>query len=231
MVLDPGAMRIKRLRAAVLTKARLIRERLAAGGFRWKPAMLTLTYADEDAFDARQISGLMDRIRKWAKRRGLPVLPFVWVLERGSEHGRLHYHVLIWLPKGVSLPKPDKQGWWPWGLTRIEWVRRAVGYLAKYTGKGSADDDGRGFPRGSRIHGAGGLTTVERSQCAWWRAPGWVKAAWPSWEDEPRQFKGGGWFSRVTGEWLPSPWRLVGFECGRPVIQWIADYPCPSAVA
>ncbi len=130
VVLDPATARIKRMRSAVLTAGRLIQARLAASRFRWKPAMLTLTYADEEDFAPYQITQLMDRIRKWAKRHGWPPLPFVWVLECGNKHGRLHYHVMIWLPKGATLPKPDKQGWWSLGMTRIEWVRRAVGYLA-----------------------------------------------------------------------------------------------------
>ncbi|GAB0149316.1 replication initiation protein [Marichromatium sp. PS1] len=229
-VIDPAQGRIRRMRSSILTGARLIQERMANSGQRWKPAFLHLTYADQDAFDARQISGLIDRIRKWAKRRDLPPLPFIWVLERGSRHGRLHYHLMIWLPKGVTLPKPDKQGWWPWGSTRIEWARSAVRYMAKYASKGGKDTD-QPFPKGARIHGKGGLTGTERSQCAWWRAPTWVKHVWPDWQDEPRPAVGGGWISRVTGDWLPSPWMLIGFELGRPVVRWIADRPCPFAAA
>lgn len=220
IVVDPQGSRLKKMRSGILTAAGLIVARLGASGQRWKPAMVDLTYADADAFDPRQLSGLMKHIREWAKRRGLPPLPYVWVLERGEKRGRLHYHLLIWLPKGVTLPKPDKQGWWPWGHTRIAWARRAVGYLAKYATKGPRDGSGPFFPKGARIHGKGGLTAVERSQCAWWRAPAWVKQAWPRWEDQPRPAPGGGWVSRVLGDWLPSPWKLVGFDLGRPVIEW-----------
>lgn len=223
IVIDAQRSRLKRMRSAVLTASSLVSNRLGSSGRRWKAAMLHLTYADEDAFDPRQVSGLMKHIREWSRRRGLPALPYVWVLERGETFGRLHYHMLIWLPLGVTLPKPDKQGWWPWGHTKWEWARGAVGYLAKYVSKGGEVV----FPKGSRSHGKGGLTAVERSQCAWWRSPTWVKAVWPDWQDEPRPAKGGGWVSRVSGDWLPSPWRLVGFELGRPVVQWVADYPCP----
>lgn len=232
VIIDSNLGRLRRMRSALLTAANLIQERLGSSGRRWKAAMLHLTYRDEDDFDPCQMSALMKHIREWAKRRGLPALPYVWVLERGEKRGRLHYHILIWLPLGVTLPKPDKQGWWPWGHTKWQWARQPVGYLAKYASKGWTRD-GKvqpSFPKGSRIHGKGGLTTVERSKCAWWRAPAWVKDAWPDWQDEPRPAPGGGWVSRVLGDWLPSPWRLVGFNLGRPVVQWVADSPCPYAL-
>ncbi|MTW21172.1 rolling circle replication-associated protein [Allochromatium palmeri] len=232
VIIDSHLGRLKRMRSGVLTAANLIQERLAASGRRWKAAMLHLTYRDEDEFSPDQMSALMKHIREWTRRRGLPALPYVWVLERGEKRGRLHYHILIWLPLGVTLPKPDKQGWWPWGHTKWEWARQPVGYLAKYASKGWTKD-GKvqpSFPKGSRIHGKGGLTAVERSKCAWWRAPKWVKDAWPDWQDEPRPAPGGGWVSRVLGDWLPSPWRLVGFDLGRPVVRWVADSPCPYAL-
>ncbi|WP_200156175.1 rolling circle replication-associated protein [Allochromatium vinosum] len=234
IIIDSHLGRLRRMRSSVLTAANLIQARLGSSGQRWKPAMVRLSYRDEDEFSPDQMSALMKHIREWAKRRRLPPLPYVWVLERGSQRGRLHYHILIWLPQGVTLPKPDKQGWWPWGFTRIEWARNrrnAVGYLAKYLSKGSdKDGDSVSFPKGSRTHSKGGLTTVERSKCAWWRAPRWVKDAWPDWQDEPRPAPGGGWVSRVQGDWLPSPWRLVGFDFGRPIVKWVSDSPCPYAL-
>lgn len=221
-VVDPHLSRLRRMRGSILTAANLVQQRLnALTGRRWRAAMLHLTYADQDQFKSNQISALMKHIREWSRRRNLPTLPYVWALERGSVNGRLHYHILIWLPAGITLPKPDKQRWWPWGHTRIEWAKNkgktAVNYIAKYISKGN--DDEVSFPPNTRIHGKGGLEAVERSKCAWWRAPSWARAVWPDWEDEPRPAKGGGWVSRVSGEWLPSPFELVGFDLGRPVIQ------------
>ena len=60
-------------------------------------------------------------------------LHYVWVLEL-TKRGRPHYHVLFWLPKGVSMPKADKQGWWKHGMTRSG-GHSPVGYLCKYTSK------------------------------------------------------------------------------------------------
>jgi hypothetical protein len=176
------------------------------GGRRWQPVMLTLTYADAGTFQARQITGLLKNMRDWSARRGFR-LPYVWVLERGSLRGRLHYHVLLWLPPGITLPKPDKRGWWRHGWTRTERARCAVGYLAKYASKGG----GESYPPGIRIHGCGGLVVGERSERAWWLSPAWVRELWPEWSDEPRRAVGGGWSSKRTGEWVPSPWVVTGF--------------------
>jgi hypothetical protein len=130
--------------------------------------------------------------------------------------------VVLWVPSRLMMPKPDKQGWWSHGFTQIKRARNqdaAAGYLAKYTTKGSEGS----FPPGCRIHGAGGLTMVERARMAWGRAPAWVREHWPSWQDMPRPAVGGGWFSRVTGEVLASPWMFVGITlAGRVLIRPIA---------
>ena len=60
---------------------------------------------------------------------------YVWVLEL-TKRGRPHYHVLFWLPRGISMPKADKQGWWRHGMTNTVPARSPVGYLCKYTSKG-----------------------------------------------------------------------------------------------
>jgi hypothetical protein len=211
--IDPTAARLRRMKSGVITAARLIQDRLQnSRGRRWRAAMLTLTYRDQEQFTPKQVTGLLKCLRQWAGRRGF-VLPYVWVLERGTLRGRLHYHVLVWLPPGLSLPKPDKQGWWRWGMTRIEWARRAVGYLAKYASKG-----GTGFPKGSRIHGCGGLEDDERAERSWWLCPRWVRDTWASFGHRPAPAPGGGWFSRLTGEHRPSPWRVV-FSEGRIFIE------------
>ena len=38
--------------------------------------------------------------------------------------------------------------------------------------------------------------------------PRWVREVFDL-EDTPKRAPGGGFLSRVTGEWLPSPWRVV----------------------
>ena len=207
VTLYPHKARLKRMRRSVITTARLIQEELQHGGRRFKVAMITLTYRPEAEWSKKHVTQCIKAIREYLRRRGYP-FRYVWVLEN-TKAGKPHYHLLVWLPRGVSLPKPDKRGWWAHGWTRIEWARNPVGYLAKYASKGASDDEITSpFPKGARLHGSGGLTQRARIERAWLMAPSWVKEA-VSAEDRPVRAPGGGWASKVTGTWLPSPWRLV----------------------
>ncbi|MCB1758323.1 MAG: hypothetical protein KDI68_00895 [Gammaproteobacteria bacterium] len=194
---------MKRMKRSVLTSARLLQEELQRVGWIGRIAMLTLTYRPEADWEAKQITRCVKALRVWMERRGHP-LRYVSVLEL-TRAGKPHYHLLIWLPRGLSLPKPDKRGWWCHGWTRIEWARNALGYIAKYASKGTS---GGKFPKGARLTNSGGLTRRSRFERAWWLAPGWVREQFTV-EDRPVRAPGGGWVSRVTGDWLPSPWRLV----------------------
>lgn len=200
------------MRRGVLTAGQLLEDEAQAGGFRYRVAMLTLTYAPGVDWQPRHVTGCVQRIRQWLGRRAAGCR-FVWVLELTAQ-GVPHYHVLIWLARGLTLPKPDKQGWWPHGLTRIEWARRALGYLAKYASKGTTGE----LPRGARLYGNGGLSAAGRAERSWRLCPAWVLERFTR-EDRPRRAVGGGWFSRLTGDWAPSPWRLVGHG---PAWSWVA---------
>lgn len=200
--------RVKRLQKGTLTAARLMQQRLSSNGSRTRVAMLTLTYRDNVGWQRDHIANFRKALRHFLKRRKITPR-FVWVMEL-TQRGRPHYHMLIWLPVGVTLPKPDKRGWWPHGLTRIEWAKNAVGYIAKYASKADATHK---FPKGARIHGVGGLEVEDRNVRTWWLSPKWVRDHWPNPQDKPRSAPGGGYVSRVLGDWLPSPW-LVEFEHG-----------------
>ena len=106
--------------------------------------MVTLTYREDVEWSPRQVSGYLKCVREWARRKDI-FIHYVWVLEL-TKRGRPHYHVLFWLPKGVSMPKADKQGWWKHGMTRSEWAHSPVGYLCKYTSKGIDFDSGANYP-------------------------------------------------------------------------------------
>ena len=164
--------------------------------------MVTLTYRDVGEWRPGHLPALLQTMRKWVQRRGHG-LRYVWVAEL-QRRGAVHYHLLLWLPKGLTLPKPDKQGWWPHGLTRIEWARKPVGYLAKYASKGGEAAE---FPKGCRLHGHGGLAAAARVIASWWRCPEWVRSHWGS-DHRPRRVRGG-FLSRLTGEVLRSPWVIV----------------------
>ena len=130
----PEYLRLKRLQKSVRISAEVIQESLQKNHVRYKAAMVTLTYRDDVDWSPRQVSNYLKCVREWARRKGI-FIHYVWVLEL-TKRGRPHYHVLFWLPKGVSMPKADKQGWWKHGMTRSEWAYSPVGYLCKYTSKG-----------------------------------------------------------------------------------------------
>jgi hypothetical protein len=172
---------------------------------RFRPAMLTLTYRDVDGFEPRHISELLNHIRNWLARRGQKLL-YVWVAEL-QKRGALHYHIVVWLPRGLTLPKPDKQGWWPHGSTRIEWARNPIGYLIKYSSK---FDSKHGLPKGARLHGSGGFDPSGKQIRRWLNLPSWLKRLAGIGSSFVR-VKGGGLADRETGVCLPSPWRV---SCG-----------------
>ena len=147
------------------------------------------------------MSNYLKCVREWARRKGI-FIHYVWVLEL-TKRGRPHYHVLFWLPKGVSMPKADKQGWWKHGMTRSEWAYSPVGYLCKYTSKGIDFDSWGKLPRGGRLYGHGGYTPKMRITRAWRVAPAWVREL----IDEIDGVKkvGAYWVNRVSGMGIRSP--------------------------
>jgi len=162
--------RMKRKKCGTITAARLLQEQCQRGGLRYRVAMFTLTYRDIDGYSPRHISTFIKTTRERLRRMGWP-MRYVWVLEL-QKRGAPHYHVLIWLPRGVTLPKPDKSGHWQHGLTRAEWARNAVGYVAKYAAKSESRHE---LPRGARVCGVGGLDKARSAVRRWWLAPCWVR--------------------------------------------------------
>lgn len=213
--IDQKKARLTRLRRSVLTAAHLFQQPWS--GFRTRTAMLTLTYRDVGAFEPCHISLLIKHIRQWLQRRGYRML-YVWVAEL-QQRGALHYHVLIWLPKGLTLPKPDKQGWWPHGSTRIEWAKRPIGYLCKYVSK--LDIEG-GLPKGARLHGAGGFVQAAQQIRQWFNLPTWLKHLAGVGSRFVR-VKGVGLVDRDSGVCVQSPWRVS--VCGKRVTaQKVFEY-------
>jgi hypothetical protein len=171
---------------------------------RFKPAMLTLTYRAVGDWHPHHISDLLRHIRNWLKRRG-HAMRYVWVAEL-QQRGALHYHVLLWLPRGLTVPMPDKQGWWPHGSTRVEWARKCAGYLAKYASKLDSKV-GIGFPKGGRLHGRGGLEEFGRAVAQWFNLPQWAREVCDL-AGRAMRIKGVGLVDRESGVCLSSPWRV-----------------------
>jgi hypothetical protein len=199
---DPEIQRFRRLsrmRRALLNSGDEINAGLQRGGFRYRCVLLTLTYRDVDGWSARHLSDLLSHARRWLARRGCP-LRYLWVAEL-QKRGAVHYHVVLWLPRGVTLPKPDKQGWWPHGMTKVEWARKPIGYLAKYVSKAECMER---FPKGLRLHARGGLEEEQRRRVSWWLLPRYVREHFTELGSRVIRQIGGGWLHVDTGEWIPA---------------------------
>lgn len=177
--LDFERRRFGRMRRVLLTAGRLLVDQWKGSRHKWW--MVTLTYRDDTEWRAGDISGLTKAMRAWLARRDLDAR-YVWCLESkerlsGARIGqqRPHYHLLVQLPFGVSMPKPDRQGWWKHGLTQCVVARRAVGYLAKYASKAGC---ALAQFRGARSYGVSGLRASHRAVLSFWRAPRWVRSAY-----------------------------------------------------
>lgn len=167
--------------------------------------MLTLTYrGSNDDWQPQHISVFMTHVREWCRRHGV-ACRYCWVAEL-QKRGVIHYHVALWVPFGTRLPRPDEQGWWPHGMTRVEVARAAVPYLLKYLSKGCGDTLGA-FPKGSRIYGVGGLEHSLRRARRWLGLPAFVQA---------RSDIGDAWVRAVGGGWTApdgSHWRSEFLRC------------------
>lgn len=218
---DPRAVRIRKMRSSVVTAARLFQDRLgcsfgAVRNSQWRPAMITLTYADKDAWDPNHIRNFLTCVREWLKRRGHK-FRYVWVAEMQAR-GAVHYHIVVWLPRlglgrwnFLKLPKMDESGWWSHGSTNVCWARRAVGYVVKYASKG---DSSVAFPKGLRLYGIGGTIEDERVELRYWRAPLFARKALGRHADIKKVR--GGYECKTSLEFCPSPWEFMGFIGGRP---------------
>ncbi len=212
---DPYQSRARRCRKSLITGARLHVEESKASGFRGRWAFVTLTYRPGSSASPRDVTGFLKCVRSYFDRARRswhwPRLRYLWCLEL-TKALVPHYHVLIWLPLGYQLPKPDKRGWWKHGWTNIERARRAVGYMAKYASKFSAEVC-HALPKGFRTHAVGGLDNESRRVLRWWKSPLDAREALGETADI-RKVKGG-YLDRTTGEVWSSPWRVFLTGDGR----------------
>lgn len=210
--IDPLMAKAQRLKKSTITAARLHDEEARATGFRGAWYMLTTTYRDGCNAGPRHISDLLGAMRRYfnrtrarSKRLVGQVFRYLWVGEL-TQRGIPHYHILVWIPRGMFFGKVDQKGWWPHGSTQIQKARNAVGYMAKYASKFTSVIAGA-FPKGFRTHGCGGLNTESKRELRWWKAP--VTAREVLGPDADIRKALGGWFDKLTGEYWPSPWRVT----------------------
>lgn len=213
--------RVNRLKKSVWASGHL--HGMADKGFRPSVAwFVTLTYAKAGAWCPKHISEALKGFRSWCMGKGVPCR-YTWVAEiqpkrlESTGDAVVHYHLLAWLPVGVSMPQWDRitrkdrgvrPAFWQHGMTNTEKAFSGVGYLMKYLSKlGELTV----FPKGLRLYGIGGLDASGKSVRRWFNLPAWVK-----------QVSGVGDVSKVgnffvmrdSGEVLESPWRCVKTQFG-----------------
>ena len=190
------------MRKCVIAHADATRDDLQAGGFRYYAAFVTLTYAEVQGYQPEHVTQYLDRLRNWCGRRRVKI-HYQWVLEL-QQRGAPHYHLLIWIPEGFKIPKPDAQGWWSHGSSNIQRALKGAGYLVKYVSKGN--NACFSMPRGARLFGTGGAPAAKLARH---RAglPTWLRKKTPATSRAVRvPFEG--WMCVETGEMFESPFSM-----------------------
>lgn len=203
---NPNASRLKRMRSRVLHAAR------HHAAPRTRPVMVTLTLRDDVSWSPKMIARYLHRARMYLHRRYRAPLRAVWVAEL-TRRGRMHYHILCWLPLRARLPKPDASGMWPHGCSSIEQARNAAGYLVKYVSKQGSKTGA--YPRGARIYGVLGLDAEARRVQRYHDAPYDCRLTLGPAADIHRIR--GGRYDRSTGAFWRTPYRAL-FHNGLVVI-------------
>lgn len=200
-------------------------------GQRLNVVMVTPTYRPGTAWEPFHLSAYTDHVRKWYRRLTGEVLRYVWVAEvqdgkrraDGGARNVIHYHAIFFLRKGVTMPKADKQGWWPHGSTNTMRCTNPVAYVMSYAKKQA---DVSGLPKGARRYGVGGLDRSSRAVRRWLNWPSFVQAR-ASVQDNFARAPGGGWVNRVTGEWWPSEYGLRFATAQQIVVVRLHDHGRP----
>jgi hypothetical protein len=143
--------------------------------------MVTLTYVGVDDWRPDHMSKATEQYRRHCKRIKVPCR-YLWVAEL-QKRGAVHYHLLAWLPHGVTMPHWDEATtspsgrvvapFWPHGMTRNDKARSAAGYVMKYVNK--LEGEQSEFPDGLRLYGVGGLDHQSRAIRTWYNLPEWAK--------------------------------------------------------
>lgn len=215
---SPSASSQKRRNVARKKLQRVIREHQRyARRTKLRAVALTLTYRDAALFSSKHISAFVDRVRRQLKRMG-HMLPYAWVLECA---GNLHYHLILWLPRGYVLDPAKQLKWWLWGSTWVEGCRcvKAWGrYISKFDTKTT-------LPKRARLYGYGGLDEVGTLAASRAALPRWLLMLVPA-DHRARRCPGGGWVDTTTGEIYRSPYIWTPWGV---VLRSLSPPPCHRA--
>lgn len=207
---DHRAARLRRMRRRVRAWARWargLRRRFWAIG-------VGLTYAPGQEWCPNDVRDFVHHFHRLA-------IAHAWVAELQAR-GAVHYHVILVVPRGHRIPKPDQAGLWGKGFTRVKLLkwRRVGGYLAEYCRK--LEQKEGPFPRGLRLFAVGfrreAWGVLGEEALLWFRAsalPGWLATLVEWFREVPsRRGAGGWWWFRKASVWVRSPWRLLVYERG-----------------
>lgn len=206
---DPAKSRVRRLQKRVFALANALSGYLEQKRDDYRLVMYTLTYVGVNDWRPNHIREFMLGLRK-AAGKGLKA--YAWVAELQAR-GAVHYHVLVLVRRGTSLPMPDKSGLWPYGLTKTE-TARTVFYICRYAGK-EYQKVGR-FPKGLRMFAVWVSKDMALDLARW---VSFRLSALPTWLGDKlkeqfdrtgqavhaRRRVGGGW-TDDNGENYASPW-------------------------
>ena len=204
ITIDAQQARVTRLRKGVGVAAKSIHN-LEPKAHKW---MVTLTYAgDNRAWNPKHMSNYIACVKMWLKREHNAKVRYVWVAEL-QERGVIHYHAVFWLPRGVTMPKADLNGWWPHGMTKTEVAVKPIGYLMSYLSKIETKNVME-FPKNARIYGIGGLDKTAADIKRWVLWPAYLQGNAAA-GDAFKPAKGGGFVNHDSGEVFRSEFQPVG---------------------
>ena len=194
--IDPAKARVTRLRKGLGVGAKRLHNMYRG---RQNQCLVTLTYrGDNRNWRPEHISDYIKCVKRWYKRQtGGNGLRYAWVAEL-QVRGVIHYHIVFWLKKGLTMPKADKQGWWPHGMSNTIRATAPVAYLMKYVSKVDSKNVGS-FPHGARIFGLGGLDKTGRDCKRWVLWPSYLQGNAAA-GDPFKPATGGGYTNTETGE-------------------------------
>lgn len=140
ITLDTCKLRLRRMRNRVSNWVKIV-EKINVFN-QYYMIMVTLTYREND-WEPNDIRKFMRTVKRKLKK-GL--VAYCWVCEM-QKRGVPHYHVLLVVRNGYKLGKPDEEGMWSKGMTRVERAR-SPWYVCKYLSK---DCIGNEYPKGCRM--------------------------------------------------------------------------------
>jgi len=217
---DNAESRFVRLQKGVGIAGKLQQVETAGRGY--QVLFVTLTYRPGVEWHPAHLTTYINRVRDYYRRATRDGLRYVWVGET-QERGAMHYHVIFWVLRSYFMPKADKRGWWPHGMTKTERARLAGGsivYLMGYIKKAKSKE---GLPHGARIFGVGGLSARARVCRAWVHLPRFLQARYDC-TQRVRRASGGGWIDEGGCRWAPE-WGVSAFGGGYTRLVRLRTYP------